>query len=423
MTATTNLPLRHVFSVTSGGTPTSADEHWGGGILWVTPEDLTVRNGYRLTDTRRKITPTGYAASGTTMAPVNSIVLTKRAPIGQLALLAVPACSSQGCFLLTPKTTSDSRFFYYWLSCHTEYLQALGSGSTFMELGSDDLRSVRIPHPPLQEQRIVADYLDRETAHLDSLVAQKQRILRLLAERRQALITHAVTRGLDSHASMRDSGVPWLGRFPAHWTVTRLKFAADVRTGLALGTRTRPSRSAAEYPYLSVANVQDGYLDLSGVKTVHLPKRTAESFMLRSGDVLMNEGGDDDKLGRGCVWRDEIAPCLHQNHVFVVRPWRIHSEWLSLWASSEVAKNYFQSRAKRATNLASISASNVRELPLPVPPAEEQKEIVERVTTAGAKLDRARGVVTCGLRLLDERRSALISGAVTGQIGVGEFPC
>ena len=413
-----NLQLRHVFSVTSGATPASGnDEYWGGEILWITPEDLNDRGNYWLADTRRKITRAGYASSGTMIAPANSIVLSKRAPIGQLALLQVPACSSQGCFLLTPKNTSDSRFFYYWLSCQTVYLQALGSGSTFMELGADDLRSVHVPNPPLKQQRIVADYLDRETARIDRLVAEKHCILRLLAEKRRALITRTVTRGLDPDAPMRDSGISWLGSIPAHWTATRLKFVADVRTGLALGKQTSRLNSM-EYPYLSVANVQDGYLDLSNVKAVHLPQREAGSFALRPGDVLMNEGGDDDKLGRGCVWRGEIASCLHQNHVFAVRPRSVPSEWLNLWTSSDRARSYFESHAKRATNLASISASNVKELPLPIPPKVEQDGIVGYVAIACDMLDKARVAAERTISLLNERRAALIAAAVTGRIDV-----
>jgi type I restriction enzyme S subunit len=133
----------------------------------------------------------------------------------------------------------------------------------------------------------------------------------------------------------------------------------------------------------------------------------------------MNEGGDADKLGRGCVWRGEVAPCLHQNHVFAVRPRQVRSDWLNTWTSTDGAKTFFESRAKQSTNLASISATNINELPIPLPPSEEQSAIVDQVNDATAKLDAVRTATERTIALLKERRAALIAAAVTGQIDVG----
>jgi len=199
MSAAVEKPLRHVFAVTSGATPDSGNaDYWGGDILWATPEDISSLDSYWLGDTRRKITRAGYESCGTTMAPPGSIVLTKRAPIGQVAVLAEQACSNQGCFLLIPRSETDTRFFFYWLLAQTAYLQVLGRGSTFMELSTDELKSLKLPHPSLRQQRVISAYLDRETARLDALVAAKERVLGLLVEKRRALITRAVTRGLPS---------------------------------------------------------------------------------------------------------------------------------------------------------------------------------------------------------------------------------
>jgi type I restriction enzyme S subunit len=264
----------------------------------------------------------------------------------------------------------------------------------------------------------VADFLDCETARLDTLVAAKERVRGLLAEKRRALITRAVTRGLDPRAPLRDSGIPWLGEIPAHWKTTRLKFVAEVRGGLTLG-KNYGSAELVEYSYLRVANVQDGHPDLTDVTKVLVPKKEAESCLLETGDVLMNEGGDADKLGRGCVWSGEISPCLHQNHVFAVRPRLVTSEWLNAWTSAEGAKAYFESRAKQSTNLASISATNIKELPIPLPSAEEQRAIVADIAVETAKLDAMRAATERTIALLKERRAALIAAAVTGKIDVG----
>jgi type I restriction enzyme, S subunit len=281
----------------------------------------------------------------------------------------------------------------------------------------DVIANLEIPVPPLIEQRAIADYLDRETARLDGLVAAKERVLGLLAEKRRALITRAVTLGLDPRSLFRDSGIPWLGEIPAHWATTRLKYVAEVQGGLTVGMNYGTT-ALVEYPYLRVANVQDGYLDLSDVATILFPEAEAESCLLAAGDVLMNEGGDADKLGRGCIWAGEIAPCLHQNHVFAVRPRLVHSEWLNAWTSTEVAKAFFESRAKQSTNLASISATNIKELPIPIHPVEEQSAIVAHIGGGTAKLDALRTSTERTIALLKERRAALIAAAVTGRLDV-----
>ena len=196
------------------------------------------------------------------------------------------------------------------------------------------------------------------------------------------------------------------------WPRTRLKFVAQVQGGLALGKNYGPT-SLVEYPYLRVANVQDGYLDLAEVATVFVPETEAARSLLAVGDVLMNEGGDADKLGRGCVWQGQIRPCLHQNHVFAVRPRGIAPEWLSAWTSGPQAKAYFESRAKQATNLASISATNIREMPISVPPLPIQRAIAAYLDCETAQIDALVAAKERWVELLAEKRRALITRAVT----------
>lgn len=205
--------------------------------------------------------------------------------------------------------------------------------------------------------------------------------------------------------------MPWLGEIPAHWDATRLKFVARVQTGFALGKTY--DEATSEFPYLRVANVQDGFIDLADVKTIMVPEREAATAMLRKGDVLMNEGGDADKLGRGAIWDGAISPCLHQNHVFALRPHSVSSRWLSTWTGSAFAKAYFETRAKQSTNLASISSTNLLELPIAIPPDDEQKAIIERTSHATAKVDT---LVTAKQRVMDllaEKRKAILATAVT----------
>lgn len=205
--------------------------------------------------------------------------------------------------------------------------------------------------------------------------------------------------------------MPWLGEIPAHWVASRMKYVARVQTGVALGKAY--TEKTSEFPYLRVANVQDGFIDLTDVKTVMVPEREATSAMLREGDVLMNEGGDADKLGRGAIWDAAISPCLHQNHVFALRPHSVSSEWLSTWTGSAFAKAYFETRAKQSTNLASISSTNLLELPIAIPPDDEQKAIIERTSRATAKVDTLVSAKQHVVDLLAEKRKAIIATAVT----------
>ena len=324
-------------------------------------------------------------------------------------------------FIIRP-TVAECKFLFYYLqsSIFKQDGEASMTGAGGLKRVSPDvLRQHHLPCPSQDIQRHIANYLDRETSRIDGLIAEKERMLALLEEKRAALISCVVTRGLDSVAHLKSSGHEWLGEIPSHWGLQRLKQLAQVRGGLTLGKQY--SGELLEYPYLRVANVQDGYLKLDDVLTIEVPASEAASNLLAYGDVLMNEGGDIDKLGRGCVWRDEIAPCLHQNHVFAVRPHSVGSDWLALWTSTLQAKRYFESRAKRSTNLASISGSNIKELPVPLPPVAEQLAIQQFLADRHSHLEAVRKELRDSLRLLSERRAALITAAVTGQIPLQEM--
>jgi type I restriction enzyme S subunit len=274
-----------------------------------------------------------------------------------------------------------------------------------------------IPRPPTDEQIAISTFLDRETAKIDALIAEQQRLIELLQEKRQAVISHAVTKGLNPDAPMKDLGVEWLGEVPEHWEVTPLKHLATVQTGIAKG-KDLEGIETVDVPYLRVANVQDGYLDLGEVHLLSVPITSIARYLLKDGDVLMNEGGDFDKLGRGCIWSGEIESCVHQNHVFAVRPHSVSGEWLNAYTTSKAANSYFISRSKQSTNLASISSSNLMVLSVPLPPAEEVREILVRLNELVEEIDDLKQSATQATDLLQERRSALISAAVTGQIDV-----
>ena len=199
---------------------------------------------------------------------------------------------------------------------------------------------------------------------------------------------------------------------PAGWNMKRLKFVARVQTGMAKG-KDLAGTETVEVPYLRVANVQDGYLDLAEVTAMPVPVADLPRYRLKPGDVLMNEGGDFDKLGRGHVWHGQIDPCIHQNHVFAVRPHAVSPEWLNAYTESAPAQFYFMGQAKQSTNLASISSSNLMELPVPLPPEAVQRQLLALIDRETARINALIEKKTLSIELLREKRQALITQAVT----------
>lgn len=194
---------------------------------------------------------------------------------------------------------------------------------------------------------------------------------------------------------------------PPGWALARLDDWCDVSGGVAKG-RKLSGRATATVPYMRVANVKAGYLALDEVKEIEIPLDEVDRYSLAPGDVLLTEGGDWDKLGRSAIWTGEIAPCLHQNHVFRARTLDpgLLPEWVSLFTNSAAGRAYFQSKAKRTTNLASINMTELRSLPLPVPPAAEQ----HRILAAYGELLRACDELELRLIAQDDRASRLAAG-------------
>ncbi len=415
------VALRFLVDAEGGGTPdTGKPELWDGDIPWVSPKDM---KRHEIDDAEDHVSPLALACSPLRVIESEAVLIVVRGMIlahsFPTAITTKAVTINQDMKALRCSERLAPRFLRDFFRGCERVLVSLADESAHgtRKLESEQLGRFEVCVPPLDEQRRIIDYLADQTARLDALVAAKERVLGLLAEKRRALVTRAVTRGLDAGVPLRYSGIPWLGDIPAHWVVTRLKFVAEIRGGLTLG-KSYGGAELVEYPYLRVANVQDGRLDLSAMATVRVPQAEARATLLQAGDVLMNEGGDADKVGRGCVWRGEIDPCLHQNHVFAVRTHRVSPEWLDLWTSAEVAKAYFESRARQSTNLASISATHIKELPIPLPPASEREAILADVAVKIAKLDALRSATERTIALLKERRGALITAAVTGKIDV-----
>ncbi|RMH24731.1 MAG: restriction endonuclease subunit S, partial [Planctomycetota bacterium] len=202
---------------------------------------------------------------------------------------------------------------------------------------------------------------------------------------------------------------------PRDWEVTPLGKISQVAGGVTLG-RQVTGPAALDVPYLRVANVQDGYLDLSDVKTVRILASEESRYILRYGDVLMNEGGDFDKLGRGTVWEEQIERCTHQNHVFRVRcdegklrPW-----FLAAVSQSRIGKAYFIRASKQTTNLATINSNQIKAFRIPLPALTEQERILLATSVSHDELV-AENSMLAKLRLL---KQGLMDDLLTGRVRV-----
>ncbi|MFJ8971079.1 restriction endonuclease subunit S [Streptomyces sp. wa1064] len=237
---------------------------------------------------------------------------------------------------------------------------ARGTSDSMVKIGAALVGGLQVPLPQIGEQkRIVAGY---ET--FDQRIVALERIVGKLRVAEAAMTSKVLSR-----------------ENLARWRRSNLENVATVAAGVTLGSEP-VGDGTIELPYLRVANVLDGRIDTTDVKTIRIMRSQYERFALRGGDLLLTEGGDLDKLGRGAVWDGRIGECLHQNHVFRVRCGEhIMPDFLALYTSSSAGRSYFQSVGKQTTNLASINSTHVKEMMVPVPPVSEQERLVEPIRT------------------------------------------
>jgi type I restriction enzyme S subunit len=284
----------------------------------------------------------------------------------------------------------------------TRQMVAWQCGTNYPAVNERDIRCLTVPAPPSSEQAAIARILDA----VDVAIERAREALRKAKDLDHSLLHELIEPRTGAHKS----------KTAPQWPLKRLDEVAEVGSGLTLGKNVMGFKNV-ELPYLRVANVQDGHLDLSTIKTVRVRLDEVDQHRLEAGDVLMTEGGDLDKLGRGALWEGQIPDCLHQNHIFRVRANRalLDPRFFSYVVESDIAKRYFMRVAKRTTNLASTNKTQVRAFRFPVPPLEEQQQIAAVITAAKAKI-RALEQKTQALQQL---KHSLLHDLLTGTVRVG----
>ena len=226
--------------------------------------------------------------------------------------------------------------------------------------------------------------------------------------------------GRRSYRSYKEPVAPDVSELPPQpegWTWATLSQISHLKGGVTKGKRYKEGQLLKEIPYLRVANVQHGYLDLSDIKTIEVPQETIDQLRLKEDDILFTEGGDRDKLGRGWVWRGEIDNCIHQNHVFRSRLIldSIRSEFVSLWGNS-FGRDFFMKGGKQTTNLASISLTLLSQFPISIPPVPEQDRILAELDHRLSIVQNADNAVAVNLRRAEMLRQSILRQAFSGSL-------
>ena len=303
-------------------------------------------------------------------------------------------------------------------------VESRSTGVSYPAINASDLADIQISLPTLETQRLIADYLDRETARIDALVAEKEKMLVLLEEKRAALISRAVTRGLDPTAPLKPSGLDWLGDIPAHWEIRRLKFVSD---SLDQGSSPVAANSPAgpdELGILKLSAVNKGRFRRDENKALRESDDQEQVLSLRKGDVLITRGNTPDLVADvACVPSDEpnlLLPDLIYR--LRVREDQVLPEFLTYFLTTGVARVQIQRDARGSSgSMVKVSQGHVLDWQAPIPPIIEQIEIVGKIQAAEIKSESLLSNLVGSISLLNERRAALITAAVTGQIPVEEM--
>jgi len=287
-------------------------------------------------------------------------------------------------------------------------------GVSYPAINASDLGAIPLRLPPIPQQRAIADYLDRETGRLDALIAAKARLLGLLADKRWAIITRAVTRGLNPNAPLRDSGIPWLGEIPAHWYTPPVYSRFEVQLGKMLDEKRIKRTHLA--PYLRNVDVQWETINSADLPEMDFDEEDRAKYALRPGDILVCEGGE---VGRSAIWEGAIDECYYQKALHRLRPFGGADDpgFFVLVMRMLVGAGVFCSQAEAST-IQHLPAEKLRVVRYPAPPISEQRAILVHIDTETAKLDDFRAATGRTIALLKERRAALIAAAVTGQIPI-----
>ena len=398
--------LKDVCEVVCGATPKDNESFWDGNIIWISPADMPdfgeIQKG------ARTITEQGYKSCGTTLVPAGSIILSTRAPIGKTNIAGRELCTNQGCKCLISRKLV-MRFMMYCLRSKNEQLQALGRGTTFIELSTKDLSVFQVAIPPLAEQQAIADYLDKKTAEIDEQITALEKKSDAYQRLKRSLISEVVTRGLNPTAELKDSGIEWIGEIPAHWVVKRLKDIAD------LGSGTTPKSSNEKYydgthPWLITGDVQNRLIernenfitDLALADIPNLKLYPAKTVLL-----AMYGGGTIGNVGLMTY-----PAYINQACCAMIPKSGIYEKYLFYYLRTKYSRIISTGVGGTQINL---SQNKIAAYPIAVPPFKEQQAIADYLDKKTAEIDGNISAISSKIDAYKRLKQSLIDEVVTGK--------
>jgi len=422
--------LKHFTKFFGGGTPSRENlSFWNGNIPWVSPKDMKAE---RIQGAEECITETGLMNSTSSLLPAGMILLVVRSGILKhtipVAINEVPIALNQDMKALSFKEGSClNAFFLRWVQgLNAPLILAWAKqGATVESIEQAYLAESIVPLPPFSEQQTIAAFLDRETAKIDALIAEQQRLIELLKEKRQAVISHAVTKGLSPPSlcgrgaggegvPMKDSGIEWLGEVPAHWDVCRLK---HISPQITVGIVVEPSKYYVDegIPALRSLNVRPCSINLDNL--VYISPKANEVLSksrLNTGDLVVVRSGQP---GTTAVISKEIDSCNCIDLIIIRKPLEGSEQFFCWYLNSDSALQQFSEGSGGAIQQ-HFNIGTAMNLVMTKPPKDEQSAIAAFLDHETAKLDTLTSEAQRAIDLLKERRIALISAAVTGKIDV-----
>lgn len=349
----------------------------------------------------------------------NDFVISLRSFQGGIERSSYEGCVSPAYTVLRATRSVVPDFWTYALKC-SSYVAALQTVTEGIRDGKnisyDQFGGLEVPIPPTGEQEQIALFLDRETAKIDALIAEQEKLLALLAEKRQATISHAVTRGLDPNVPMKESGIPWLGEVPAHWEIGVFKRWFSTASGGTPDTSRREEFYAEEggYPWIRTTDLGNERLVGYEIAITEAALRSTACAMLPVGCVLVAMYGGDGSIGKNALTTFET--CINQAVCALLPNDEFDSSFS--WRYVQFFRPYWMIGAESSRKDPNISQDLIRSAPVVCPPLEEQQAIALFLDDELKKMDGLIVEAEHANALLKERRSALIAAAVTGQINV-----
>jgi len=400
--------IKYLFKIKNGGTPKSSEPtYWEPQeVVWITPEDLSKGNSI-INNSIRKISYEGLKNSSANLIRSGSIVMSTRAPIGNIKISDVEFATNQGCKSLERNNKTDIRFFYYYFSINKEYLNQLGRGTTFLELSNEALKNIELRVPSLLEQQSISDFLDEKTSQIDALISDKERLIELLEEKRQAVITETVTKGLDPNVKMKDSGIEWIGEVPEHWDTIKINYSTRLKN--------KKSSSNCDLPYLGLENVTSGTGKITNFN---------EGSEVEGQSLLFNEGNILFGKLRPYLMKCVLAPiggiCTSEFLVLKTVNNLLSNKFLNYIMLSKS----FNEKVNSSTYGAKMPRANwdfIRNISIPLPSRLEQDSLVCKIESKINDIEQLIQQSVKQIHKLKEYRESLIYEAVTGKIDLRNY--